>query len=65
VGNSIAVKHVVEPVSLSGLNERRGQTEGTLPFGALSGKWELTTVRVPGTDEVDLFDIRSSAKRER
>jgi hypothetical protein len=64
VRNSIAVKHVVEPVSLAGLHNRGGEAESTLPLRSFAGEWKLTTVRVPGTDEVDLLDIRSSAERE-
>jgi hypothetical protein len=64
VRNSIAVEHVVEPVSLTSLHNGGGEAESTLPLWSFLGEWELTTVRVPGTNKVDLLDIRSSAEWE-
>jgi len=56
VGDLVAVEHVVEPVALTGLEDRGLEAEGTLPGALGARERKLALVAVPGTDEVDSLD---------
>jgi hypothetical protein len=62
VGDLVAIEHVVEPVALTGLEDRGLEAEGTLPGALGARERELTLIAIPGTDEVDGLDRRGGAE---
>lgn len=69
MGYVVAVNDVVVPVALAVTNNRGVEPEGTSPsvlLGALGlGQRELTSVTVPGADQMNRLARRSRTDRER